>query len=137
MVKGKYKLLPSESIAFGYKDDLYGNNSGWSFLFPYFLDNDSLSVEALDSCTVAPLSSTDIKFGNQLAGRKQNQLLETKLASIHVNCVTAGKLLMVVSANQQLHGQTGSGNNSGTNLAGMALDSLSGNTADSTEEYIL
>ncbi|EJD6082582.1 MULTISPECIES: hypothetical protein [Providencia] len=138
VVKGKYKLLPGESIAFGYKDDLYGNNSGWSFLFPYFLDNDSLSVEALDSCTVAPLSSTDIKFGNQLAGRKQNQLLETKLASIHVNCVTAGKLLMVVSANQQLHGQTGSGNNSGTNLAGMALDSLSGNTADSTERpYIV
>ncbi|EJD6042530.1 hypothetical protein M0J40_RS22775 [Providencia rettgeri] len=86
---------------------------------------------------MAPLSSTDIKFGNQLAGRKQNQLLETKLASMHINCVTAGKLLMVVSANQQLHRETSSGNNSGTNLAGMALDSLSGNTADSTKGHIL
>ncbi|MCG9537393.1 hypothetical protein [Providencia huaxiensis] len=45
---------------------------------------------------------------------------------------------MVVSANQQLHGQTSTGNSSGTNLAGMALDSLSGNTADSTERpYIV
>lgn len=138
VVKGRYSLLPGESIAFGHKSELYRSNSGWFFLYPFFLDNESLSVEALDSCTVAPVTTTNIIFSNQMAGRKQNQLLETRPASINVNCITAGKLLMVVSANQQLHGQSSAGNTSDTNLAGMALDSLSGNTADSTERpYIV
>lgn len=138
VVKGRYKLPQGTAVGFGVIMNLYRPGSGWVFLYPYILDNESLSVEALESCTVQPITTTNIIFSNQHAGLKQNQLLETKPASMNVNCVTAGRLLMVVSANQPLHGQTGTGNTSDTNLAGMALDSLSGNTSNSTERpYIV
>ncbi|HFF1654188.1 TPA: hypothetical protein ACGBIO_001880 [Providencia rettgeri] len=73
-----------------------------------------------------------------MAGNRTNQLLETRPASMSIDCVTTGKLLMVLSANQQLHGQSNAGTGSSTNLAGMALDSVTGNSSNSTERpYIV
>ncbi|WP_272539486.1 hypothetical protein [Providencia sp. PROV197] len=65
-----------------------------------------------------------------MAGNRTNQLLETRPASMSIDCVTTGKLLMVLSANQQLHGQSNAGTGSSTNLAGMALDSVTGNSSN-------
>ncbi|MBP6122109.1 MULTISPECIES: hypothetical protein [Providencia] len=136
VAKGRYKLSTGERLVFG-QGTIY-SYMGWSSSETSLLNDNTLSIEALDSCTVAPLTATNIIFGTQFSGYKQNQLLETRPATMAINCVTTGKLLMVLSANQPLHGQTSAGTTSGTNLAGMALDAVSGNSNNSTERpYIV
>lgn len=136
ITKGRYKLSTNEELRFG-RASMYSYMGSYSSKTK-LLDDNTLSIEALDSCVVTPMTATNIVFNNQLAGNKTNQLLETRPATMSINCVTTGKLLMVLSANQQLHGQTAEGTTSGTNLAGMALDSMSGNSSDSTQRpYIV
>lgn len=136
ITKGRYRPSTNEKLYFGH-GSLY-SIYGWSSADTQLLSDDTLSIEALDSCIIKPMTATNIVFNNQLAGYKVNQLLETRPATLSLDCVTTGKLLMVLSANQQLHGQNSTGTTSSTNLAGMALDSLSGNSANSTERpYIV
>ncbi|WP_285317526.1 hypothetical protein [Providencia rettgeri] len=136
VVKGRYKLSSGEQLVFG-QGSIY-SYMGFSTSNTKLLSDSTLSIEALDSCVVTPITSNNIIFNTQLAGNKQNELLETRPASMSINCVTTGKLLMVLSANQQLHGQSSSGTTSGTNLAGMALDNTSGDSSDTTERpYIV
>ncbi len=136
ITKGRYRLSTDEQLRFG-RSNLY-SIYGWASADTQLLNDNTLSIEALDSCIVKPMTATNIVFNNQLAGYKVNQLLETRPATLSLDCVTTGKLLMVLSANQQLHGQNSTGTTSSTNLAGMALDSLSGNSANSTERpYIV
>lgn len=136
VTKGRYKLSTDEELRFG-RTAMYSYYGAYTAKTKLLNDN-TLSIEALDSCVVKPMTATNIIFSTQLAGNKTNQLLETRPASMSINCVTTGKLLMVLSANQQLHGQTSEGTISGTNLAGMALDSVNGNSSNSTERpYIV
>lgn len=137
VVKGRYKLSENEVLEFGCAA-LYTWRGGCATSNSALLSDKTLSIEALDSCTVTPMTATNIVFGTQLAGRRTNQLLETRPASMAINCITTGKLLMVLSANQPLHGQGTAGTGAGTNFAGMALNALAGNTSDSTERpYIV
>lgn len=136
VVKGRYKLSTGEELVFG-QGSIY-SYVGFGRSDTKLLADSTLSIEALDSCTVTPITNTNIIFNTQLAGYKQNELLETRPASMSINCVTTGKLLMVLTANQQLHGQSSTGTTSGTNLAGMALDLVSGSSSDTTERpYIV
>ncbi|ENR5393747.1 TPA: hypothetical protein KEY68_003613 [Providencia rettgeri] len=136
VVKGRYRLSTDEQLIFG-QGSIY-SYMGFAHADTQLLADSTLSIEALDSCTVTPITSTNIIFSTQLAGYKQNTLLETRPASMSINCVTTGKLLMVLSANQQLYGQNSTGTTAGTNLAGMALDLVSGSSSETTERpYIV
>lgn len=123
ITKGRYVIPNHGSLQFGYQN-LY-SFAGWGAADSKLLTDNTLSVEALDSCSVTPLTSTNIRFPDQLAGGMSTRLLDTQSATMSINCINTGKLLMVLSANQRLYKYIGS---SDVNPAGTILEPISGNS---------